>query len=668
MKKICNGHFMSPFNTDDKTFRIMRLTFIALFVFSFSLLASVHSQTMRVNINANNESTHSILEQIEQQTDYLFIYNTNEIDLNRKASVHAQDQTVMDVLSQIFRNTNIGYAIEGSNIMLMKKDEKAEQQQDNNKVSGTITDKSGEPIIGANVVIKGTTNGTITDIDGNYTLDVPVSAILQISYIGYLTQDVPVNGKQQINIRLVEDTQQLDEVVVVGYGTQKKGELTSSISSIKSETFIQGSVQDAAQLLQGKVAGLGIVMPNGDPTSSSQIVLRGIGSLKGDRVPLVIVDGVPGDMSTVAPEDIESIDVIKDGSAAAIYGTRGNNGVIFITTKKVKGEIPVTIDIQAYVTTQQIKKRLDMMDADQYRQLVKQGKPGAIDYGYDTDWLDQILRTPISYVTNASLRGGNRNSNYIANINYKSGQGIIKRSDNYDLVGSPWGAGAYKGIPQFIDTYDPDDERLNATWLGGPQYASDGTPLTGSYDLMGQPLIFVNKMPNGIFTGEAEGYRWLKYEVEMGARSELNNDLVLFRLTQVHMMKAECLLRTGKADQAASIVSMVRKRAFKEHPEKAIVSGAQLQEKSCYKYGTVENYVLTSQNQVYPEKFGRFYDELGWEFAGESYRRRDMIRFGHFTKAKWLSHEPNGDYKTVFPLPQKVVDTNPNLEQNPNYQ
>ena len=238
----------------------------------------------------------------------------------------------------------------------------------------------------------------------------------------------------------------------------------------------------------------------------------------------------------------------------------------------------------------------------------------------------------------------------------------------YDLVGSPWGAGAYKGIPQFIDTYDPDDERLNATWLGGPQYASDRTPLSGSYDLMGQPLIFVNKMPNGIFTGEAEGYRWLKYEVEMGARSELNNDLVLFRLTQVHMMKAECLLRTGKADQAASIVSMVRKRAFKEHPEKAIVSGAQLQEKSCYKYGTVENYVLTSQNQVYPEKFGRFYDELGWEFAGESYRRRDMIRFGHFTKAKWLSHEPNGDYKTVFPLPQKVVDTNPNLEQNPNYQ
>ena len=140
--------------------------------------------------------------------------------------------------------------------------------------------------------------------------------LMSMSVIGeILLQLLMCHGKQQINIRLVEDTQQLDEVVVVGYGTQKKGELTSSISSIKSETFIQGSVQDAAQLLQGKVAGLGIVMPNGDPTSSSQIVLRGIGSLKGDRVPLVIVDGVPGDMSTVAPEDIESIDVIKDGSA-----------------------------------------------------------------------------------------------------------------------------------------------------------------------------------------------------------------------------------------------------------------------------------------------------------------------------------------------------------------
>lgn len=256
---------------------------------------------------------------------------------------------------------------------------------------------------------------------------------------------------------------------------------------------------------------------------------------------------------------------------------------------------------------------------------------------------------------------------YATGFNYHLAALHGANQKTYNLVGSPWGAGAYKGVPQFIDTYDPDDERLAATWLGGPQYASDGTPLTGAYDQMGKPLVFVNQMPDGIFTGEAEGLRWTKYEIQMGARSELNNDLVLFRLTQVYLMKAECLLRTAKADQAASIVTMIRQRAFRSHPEKAAVTGAQLQEQSSYKYGNVENYVLTPQAKSYPEQFGRFYDELGWELAGESYRRRDMIRFGHFTKAAWLSHKPNGDYKTVFPLPQKVVDANPKIQQNPNY-
>lgn len=237
----------------------------------------------------------------------------------------------------------------------------------------------------------------------------------------------------------------------------------------------------------------------------------------------------------------------------------------------------------------------------------------------------------------------------------------------FNMIGSPWGAGAYKGVPQFINTYDKDDSRLTDTWRSGPQYASDGTPLLGAYDKMGQPLVFVNEMPDGIFTGEAEGLRWLKYEVAMGARSELSNDLVLFRLAQVYMMKAECLLRTGKADEAATIVTTLRKRAFKTHPEKATVTGAQLQERSSYVYGNVDKYILTPQGKCYPEKFGRFYDELGWELAGESFRRRDMIRFGNFTQAAWLSHKPSEDYRTVFPLPQKVVDTNPNLEQNPNY-
>ena len=237
----------------------------------------------------------------------------------------------------------------------------------------------------------------------------------------------------------------------------------------------------------------------------------------------------------------------------------------------------------------------------------------------------------------------------------------------YNLQYTPWGPGSYKAVPQFIDTYDADDQRLKDTWLAGPQYAADGSVLLGSYDMLGEPLVFVNSMPDGIYTGEADGFRWQKYEFEKDSKLFMNNDFVLFRLAQVYMMKAEALLRTGQADEAASIVTLIRQRAFKAHPEKAVVTGAQLQEPSRYVYGTVENYVLTPQGKRYPEQFGRFYDELGWEFAGESFRRRDMIRFGHFTKAEWLSHKPNGDHKVLFPIPQTVVDANPTMQQNPNY-
>lgn len=239
--------------------------------------------------------------------------------------------------------------------------------------------------------------------------------------------------------------------------------------------------------------------------------------------------------------------------------------------------------------------------------------------------------------------------------------------DTYGLEATPSGTGSYKGVPQFIDTYDPNDARLNATWLSGPQMKANGEPCIGFTDLNNKPLVFENKMPNGVNVGEGEGLRWLKYEIEQGARSSLNNDFVIFRLAQVYMMKAESLLRTGKADQAAQLVTTVRTRAFKNYPEKAKVTGAQLQGASSYKYGVVTNYVLKPQNKNMLEQYGRFYDELGWEFAGELMRRRDMIRFGTFTKAQWLSHEESNDYRTVFPIPQRVIDSNSKLVQNPNY-
>lgn len=294
------------------------------------------------------------------------------------------------------------------------------------KVTGKVKDSSGEPVIGASVVVKGNnTMGTITDFDGNFMLDVPAKSVLVISYIGYVTQEVPTPGKNSLEIVLKEDTKTLDEVVVIGYGTQRKGDVTSSVASVKADNFVKGAVKDVGQLIQGKVAGLAITNPNGDPTGSTQIRLRGTNTIGGaNTAPLVLIDGIPGELGTVAPEDVESVDVLKDGSAAAIYGTRGTNGVILITTKQAKGVDINQVEYNGYVSTSLIAKKLDMLNADEFRTLYPDQ-----DHGADTDWIDEISRTPVSHVHNLSLMGGNSKTNYIANLNYASRQGIMKKSD-----------------------------------------------------------------------------------------------------------------------------------------------------------------------------------------------------------------------------------------------
>ena len=294
------------------------------------------------------------------------------------------------------------------------------------KVTGKVKDSSGEPVIGASVVVKGNnTMGTISDFDGNFMLDVPAKSVLVISYIGYVTQEVPTAGKNSLEIVLKEDTKTLDEVVVIGYGTQRKGDVTSSVASVKADNFVKGAVKDVGQLIQGKVAGLAITNPNGDPTGSTQIRLRGTNTIGGaNTAPLVLIDGIPGELGTVAPEDVESVDVLKDGSAAAIYGTRGTNGVILITTKQAKGVDINQVEYNGYVSTSLIAKKLDMLNADEFRTLYPDQ-----DHGADTDWIDEISRTPVSHVHNLSLMGGNSKTNYIANLNYASRQGIMKKSD-----------------------------------------------------------------------------------------------------------------------------------------------------------------------------------------------------------------------------------------------
>lgn len=275
--------------------------------------------------------------------------------------------------------------------------------QQTRTVSGQVVDSNGESIIGANIVEKGTANGTITDMDGKFSLKTAPNATLVISYIGYKTIEMKASEvKAGQTITLQENAEMMDEVVVIGYGTQRKGDVTSAISSVKAEDFTVGKVGDAADLIKGKVAGLSIAKGSGDPNSTSTIRLRGVISVNGSTTPLILIDGVEGDLSTVAPENIASIDVLKDASAAAIYGTRGANGVIIITTKTGHRGERATVNYSGYVSASQFGKKLEFMTAED----VRAGKTNFTDQGYDTDWLDAISRTGFTQNHNINITGG----------------------------------------------------------------------------------------------------------------------------------------------------------------------------------------------------------------------------------------------------------------------
>ena len=308
------------------------------------------------------------------------------------------------------------------------------------KMTGTIKDMQGVPIGGAKVAEKGTTNGVVSNFDGEYAITTTKpNAIIVFSYVGYKTQEIPAGSKKELNVFFEEDLEQLSEVVVIGYGTQRREEVTSAIATVKSEDFIQGALADAAQLIQGKVAGLSIALPSGDPTSETQVMLRGTSSLYGNSGPLILIDGIPGTFATVAPQDIESINVLKDGSATAIYGTRGTNGVIIITTKRSNKDMVPTVEYTGFLSVATISNKLNFLDADELRQKWNEGYTfnGANlqDYGGNTNWLDQITRDAYSQVHNVVFRGGNKSTSLTASLNVKNNEGTFIKTDNNKMTG-----------------------------------------------------------------------------------------------------------------------------------------------------------------------------------------------------------------------------------------
>lgn len=326
---------------------IMKLTFLFFFVFTSGLFATeALSQVTKITLSVEDASFPEILTTIEKQTEYLFVYEKNDIQLDRKVSMDVQEKTVAEILTAILRDTNIVYAMEGNNIMLMKSHEIQNSpsipQQTGKRVSGKVLDAHGEPVIGANVVEKGTTNGIVTDIDGEFSLHVSENAVLLVSYIGYFNVETDVRNQTRVQIVLQEDTQNLDEVIVVGYGVQKKANLTGAVATISAKELEDRPVTNAAQALQGKIANLNVYNSNGKPGEKAAFNIRGYAGLGDTYTPLVIIDGVTGYFDDLNPNDIETITVLKDAAASAIYGAQAAYGVILITTKSGKrNEKPV---------------------------------------------------------------------------------------------------------------------------------------------------------------------------------------------------------------------------------------------------------------------------------------------------------------------------------------
>lgn len=414
----------------------MNLKRISVSFFSLLLASQMTISAQNVSFSTNKVTLKSAFEKIEKASKYKIAYNSSQLNANRSVTLSKKSDDVFGMLTQLLKGTNCTYKLEG-NYIIIKPQQKAQTSGKKVKVRGVIKDETGEPIIGATVRVKGQSEGTVSDFDGNFTLDVTDDNTLQISYIGYQTQEFAVGKQHHFSIVLEEDKKILNEVVVIGYGTQKKGDITSSVGSVKSEDFTAGAINDAGQLIQGKIAGLSVTNPSGNPVGGTEISLRGNTTILGASTnPLILIDGVPGDFNTVAPEDIESIDVLKDGSAAAIYGSRGTNGVVLITTKKSKGNNINEVQYSGYLSLSTIAKKPDFCDADDYRQQIKDGlRDAAWDLGDNTNWIDAITRTGLSHVHNISFKGGNAQTNYIFNVNYRNLQGIFKRSDKEEFQG-----------------------------------------------------------------------------------------------------------------------------------------------------------------------------------------------------------------------------------------
>ena len=514
---------------------------------------AVFAQT--VSFGSNKVTLKSAFEKIEQSSKYKVAYNSSQLDANRTVTLTKKSDDVFGMLNQLLKGTNCTYELEGNYIVIKSQHKgKAQSHGKKIKVKGVVKDETGEPVIGATVMEKGSANnGVITDIDGNYTIEIASDGLLAVSYIGCKDQEIKVNGREVINVNLADDNKVLDEVVVVGYGVQKKRDVSTAVSSVKAEALANNPSTDFRQALAGKMPGVQVTVPSGDPEGSVSIRVRGVSTVNAGSDPLYVVDGVPMErgFANLNTNDIESVEVLKDASAAAIYGSRGSNGVVLVTTKKGTSD-KLSISYDGYVGIQNVSKKLDMMNAYEYAEFVKDARdnaylskvPGgsasdpnsvrpkgnmqiAADFFpylqgvkglTDTDWQDAIFRTAMTTGHNVSLSGKSNSINYFVSGNYMKKEGTIIGSDFEKYGGRLNLSGQHKRLKfgvNFAPSYSVSNT-VDASGAGG---------IVQSALMM--PPIFPVYNADGSYNYQGNGYLRIGTDYE---HNEVLNPVAMARL------------------------------------------------------------------------------------------------------------------------------------------
>lgn len=424
-----------PVDCRNRQRRVLRPLLVLLML---CIGAAAHAVGNKVSLDVRNAPLENVLRSIEKQTDYRFFYSKETVNVSNRVSVSARNESIRSVLDRILPPQGISYVIENKRIALKQapassanKQLKAENNDNKVRITGTVTDGHGEPLTGVSVMVQGERIGVITDIDGNYEIEVPQGSQLRFSYIGYTPEKKKADKSGKLDVVMTEDSQLLSEVVVIGYGTMDKKELTSAISHVGEKDFLTISSSDPAMLIQGKVPGVSISNTGAaDPNNQSSIQIRGVASRSAGISPLIVIDGVPGgSLANVNPNDIASFDILKDGAASAIYGTQGSNGVILVTTKKGNKDGTTTITYSATLSWDKVNRDLDMMSSADYREIRLPWGDNGTDLGGDYDWFAGVSRTGFSQKHNLSAAGGNERANYRVSADFKKSHGVDLRSD-----------------------------------------------------------------------------------------------------------------------------------------------------------------------------------------------------------------------------------------------